>query len=65
MAIDNLPTELPRNATEDFGNQLIGNFIPELLKEESRILDRATITKKGDLTIEFIYLKDYVTTTED
>lgn len=60
MAIDNLPTELPRNASEDFGKQLMGNFIPELLKSESVILDHATIAKDGDLTIEFIYLKDFV-----
>lgn len=60
MAIDNLPTELPRDASEEFGSQLSEHFIPELLKEESKILDRATITKEGDLTIEFIYLKDFV-----
>ncbi|MFC0261271.1 NAD(P)-dependent oxidoreductase [Fontibacter flavus] len=60
MAIDNLPTELPRNASEDFGKQLMENFIPELLKAESTILEHATIAKDGDLTIEFIYLKDFV-----
>jgi len=60
MAIDNLPTELPRNASEEFGQQLIENLIPELLKSSSKILDRATITKDGDLTLEFMYLKDYV-----
>ncbi|PRY89709.1 NAD(P)-dependent oxidoreductase [Mongoliibacter ruber] len=60
MAVDNLPTELPRDASEEFGSHLSEHFIPELLKEKSKILDRATITKDGDLTIEFIYLKDYV-----
>ncbi len=60
MAIDNLPTELPRDASEDFGNQLIEHFIPELLKEESPVIDRATVTKEGDLTIEFIYLSDFI-----
>ena len=60
MAIDNLPTELPRDASEEFGTQLMQHLVPELLKEESAILDQATITKNGDLTIEFIYLKDYV-----
>jgi saccharopine dehydrogenase (NAD+, L-lysine forming) len=60
MAIDNLPTELPRDASEDFGSQLITQFIPELLKENSPILEKATIANDGDLTIEFIYLKDFV-----
>jgi len=60
MAIDNLPTELPRDASEEFGNQLINHFIPELVKKESKILDKATICKEGDLTIEFIYLEGFV-----
>ncbi|WP_304517089.1 NAD(P)-dependent oxidoreductase [Cecembia rubra] len=63
MAIDNLPTELPRNASEEFGRQLIEHLIPELLKPSSKILDKATITKDGDLTLEFMYLKDFVNET--
>ncbi|MDO9552704.1 NAD(P)-dependent oxidoreductase [Rhodonellum sp.] len=60
MAIDNLPSELPRDASEDFGDQLTQYVIPELLKETSTVLDRATVTKEGDLTVEFIYLRDFV-----
>ena len=60
MAIDNLPTELPRNASEEFGKQLMENFLPELLKEKSPILEKATIAQEGDLTLEFMYLRDYV-----
>ncbi|MCH6199005.1 NAD(P)-dependent oxidoreductase [Aquiflexum sp. LQ15W] len=65
MAIDNLPTELPRNASEDFGKQLMQHLIPELLKGQSRILDQATIAKEGDLTIEFIFLKQYINTPQE
>ncbi|MCL6258476.1 NAD(P)-dependent oxidoreductase [Aquiflexum sp. TKW24L] len=65
MAIDNLPTELPRDASEDFGVQLMQHFIPELIEEESKVLDKATIAKEGDLTIEFIFLRDYVNESED
>jgi len=60
MAIDNLPSELPRDASEDFGEQLSRHVIPELLKDSSAVLDRATVTKEGDLTVEFIYLRDFV-----
>lgn len=60
MAIDNLPTELPRDASEDFGNQFMEFVIPELLKENSPVLDRSTIAKQGDLTVEYIYLKGFV-----
>lgn len=60
MAIDNLPCELPREASRDFGNQLIEWVIPSLLNEPAPILEKATIARDGDLTLEFMYLTDYV-----
>jgi alanine dehydrogenase len=60
MAIDNLPCELPREASRDFGNQLIEWVIPSLLDEPAPILEKATIARDGDLTLEFMYLTDYV-----
>lgn len=60
MAIDNLPCELPRGASKDFGEQLIQWVIPELAKEVSLILEKATIARDGDLTLEFMYLSDFV-----
>jgi len=60
MAIDNLPSELPRNASEEFGNQLIEHILPELLKEKSTILQKATIAKGGTLTSDYLYLEDYI-----
>ncbi|MBN3581445.1 alanine dehydrogenase [Algoriphagus aestuarii] len=60
MAIDNLPCELPRESSRDFGNQLIQWVIPELEKDTSPILEGATIARDGDLTLEFMYLTDFV-----
>lgn len=60
MAIDNLPCELPREASKDFGNQLIEWVIPALLEEPAPILEKATIARDGDLTLEFMHLTDYV-----
>jgi len=60
MAIDNLPCELPREASQGFGIQLTKWVIPALLEENSALLERATIARDGDLTIEFIYLADFV-----
>lgn len=60
MAIDNLPTELPRDASKDFGDQLIKNIIPELQKEKSDILKRATVTREGDLAEDFLYLREFL-----
>ncbi|MBC8172277.1 MAG: alanine dehydrogenase [Chitinophagales bacterium] len=59
MAIDNLPNELPRNASEEFGNLMINFVWEELLKEESRMINDATICKDGKLNEPFLYLSDY------
>ncbi len=59
MAVDNLPNELPRNASEHFGEHIIKYIIPELLQQESAILNRATICEKGKLGTFFEYLSDY------
>lgn len=62
MAIDNLPSELPRDASVFFGDQLIKYIFPELIRGcESAVLRRATITDQGHLTPAFEYLHDYVT----
>ena len=61
MAIDNLPNELPRDASEDFGNMLMSRVIPRLLKKSSATMSKATIALDGKLTKAFSYLEDYVT----
>ena len=61
MSIDNLPGELPRDASMDFGNQLINNALHELFSDiESPMIERATILKFGKLTPAFNYLSDYL-----
>jgi saccharopine dehydrogenase (NAD+, L-lysine-forming) len=64
MAIDNLPCELPRESSEEFGRQLEQWVVPALLEENSAILERATIARDGDLTLEFMYLMDFVYSSE-
>jgi hypothetical protein len=64
MAIDNLPSELPRDASAFFGKQLIDNILPELLHVgDSAIIHRGTIAADGNLTEPFAYLFDYVNET--
>jgi saccharopine dehydrogenase (NAD+, L-lysine-forming) len=60
IAIDNLPNELPRDASEDFGNMLISRVIPRLLKEWSTTINKATIALDGRLNEPYSYLQDYV-----
>ncbi|MBX7107885.1 MAG: NAD(P)-dependent oxidoreductase [Chitinophagales bacterium] len=60
MAVSNLPNELPREASTEFGDKLIEYVVEELLLENSEIISRATIAKNGRLTNRFEYLQDYV-----
>ncbi len=60
MAVSNLPNELPRDASQYFGEQLIKYILEGLVDENSEIIERATIAKDGKLTHHFNYLNDYV-----
>ena len=59
MTVDNLPNELPRDASTAFGEQFIERILPELLKQESRVITDATIAQDGQLGPKFGYLADY------
>ena len=60
MAVDNLPCELPRDASEDFGKELIERVMPHLLGDDKDdMIERASISKNGMLTPAFEYLSDY------
>ncbi|WP_151895274.1 NAD(P)-dependent oxidoreductase [Patiriisocius marinistellae] len=62
MAVDNLPCELPKDASEGFGEMFLENVIPAFFNNDERgILKRAKMTtKEGTLTERFNYLKDYI-----
>ncbi|MFH7005107.1 NAD(P)-dependent oxidoreductase [Flavobacterium bizetiae] len=61
MAVDNLPCEIPKDASEGFGEQFMEHVIPAFFNgDKDGILQRAKITEKGKLTERFSYLQDYV-----
>lgn len=61
MAVDNLPCELPRDASFDFGEMFIHHVLPSFLNDDKHgILDRATIAKNGKVTEHFAYLREWV-----
>lgn len=61
MAVDNLPNELPGDASESFGAQLIEMVLPALLRNSKNPMIRnATITWGGTLTEKFEYLTKYL-----
>ena len=61
MAVDNLPCELPRDASEGFGEMFMEHVIPAFFNgDKDGILQRAKMTEKGKLTPRFSYLQEYV-----
>jgi hypothetical protein len=61
MAVDNLPCELPRDASVDFGHALIEKVLPHFFNgDEEDVLARATETEGGSLTERYAYLQDFV-----
>jgi saccharopine dehydrogenase (NAD+, L-lysine forming) len=61
MAVDNLPCELPKDASVDFGEMFITHVLEPLLgNDPENIIWRASETKDGQLTPHFAYLQAYV-----
>ena len=61
MSVDNLPCELPKDASEGFGEMFMKHVIPAFFNgDKEGILQRAKMTENGKLTKRFEYLQDYV-----
>ena len=61
MSVDNLPCELPKDASEGFGEMFMKHVIPAFFNgDKDGILQRAKITENGKLTERFQYLQDFV-----
>lgn len=61
MAVDNLPCELPRDASVGFGEAFSKYVIPSFFNnDEDGVLERARMTQNGKLTPRYAYLQDYV-----
>jgi saccharopine dehydrogenase (NAD+, L-lysine forming) len=60
MAVDNLPCELPRDASKSFGRDLMDHVLPQLIGPDPEgMIDRATIAKEGALMPRYAHLADY------
>ncbi len=61
MAVDNLPCELPKDASEGFGEMFLENVIPAFFNnDKDGVLARAKMTENGKLTERFSYLQNYI-----
>lgn len=60
MAVDTCPNALAMDTSEYFGKMLTEHVFEPLLRgEHSKVIERATIVKEGNLTERFAYLKDF------
>ncbi len=60
MAVDNLPCELPRDASEAFGRDLLAHVMPHIAGGDTEgMIDRATIARDGRLTPRATHLAEY------
>ena len=62
MAIDNLPSELPRDSSEEFSDGILKEVLPYIIKKDDQRIFNATITQNGNFLSKYLYLKNYITT---
>ena len=60
MAVDNLPSELPRDSSEEFGDAIVKEVLPYIIKDDDGRIYNATITKNGNFLSKYSYLKNYI-----
>ena len=61
MAVDNLPCELPKDASEGFGDLFLTHVIPAFFNDDKEgILARAAMTSNQKLTARYSYLQGYI-----
>ncbi len=61
MAISNLPNQLPKDASEDFGEVMKQTILPAYFEDpDQRMFRDATITSNGALTEPYQYLAPFV-----
>ena len=60
MAVDNLPSELPRDSSAEFSEGIIKEVLPFLLKEDDGRILNGTITTDGSFLEKYNYLNDYI-----
>jgi len=60
MAVDNLPSELPQDASEEFGSSVISEILPYLIDKDDGRINRATTASNGKFCENFAYLNDFI-----
>ena len=63
MAVDNLPSELPRDSSQEFGDSIVKEVLPYIIKnDDDDHIQNATIATNGDFLKKYSYLRKYIST---
>jgi len=60
MAVDNLPSELPNESSEEFGDSIMSEVLPYLINKDDGRINRATTASKGEFCPKYKYLEDFI-----
>ena len=60
MAVDNLPSELPRDSSIEFGDGIVKHVLPFIINQDDGRILNATITKEGRFLKKYNYLENYI-----
>ena len=60
MAVDNLPSELSRDSSEEFGNSILSEVLPYLINQDDGRINKATTASQGKFCPLFSYLEDFI-----
>jgi len=60
MAVDNLPSELPNESSEEFGDSVISDVLPYLISKDDGRISRATTASRGKFSSTYSYLWDFI-----
>ena len=60
MAVDNLPSELARDSSTEFGDGVFKEVLPYIIGKDDNRIYNATITKNGNFQPQYSYIKDYI-----
>jgi len=60
MAVDNLPSELPKDSSKEFGDGIVSEVLPFFLESDDGRISRATVTSNGKFCTDYKYLNNYI-----
>ena len=60
MAVDNLPSELPKDSSKEFGDGIIKEVLPFILNDDDGRIKNATISEKGNFCPLYDFLYNYI-----